>query len=335
MFSRARAALAVLGFVAACGAELPTAPSNNDTGGTPGTGGGTPGCGRTSVGLTPITQLTGSYQGQAGGLYPGGSNARPGPHEIAGTVLAAGIRPLDQNGQPSADGRYALISIVMSNTTQEFSEFKRRADADPAKAPRLVIVDGAQGGQTAADWANPACSCWSVLDQRLRTANVAAPQVVAAWVKLANRQPSGTFAAHAQQLAADTEVVLRALRQRFPNLSLAYLSSRIYAGYATTTLNPEPYAYESAFSVRWVIERQLAGTLNYDPSRGPVTSPWLSWGPYLWADGLTPRADGLTWACSELQADGTHPSAAGQIKVAAMLLSFFKSDATSRGWFAR
>jgi len=335
MLTRARAALAGLAFVAACGAGLPTAPSNGGTGSTPDSGGGPPGCSRTSVGLTPITELTGTYRGHGGGLYPGGSNVRPAAHDAAGIAMASAIGPLDAAGQPSPGGRYALISIGMSNTTQEFSEFKRRADADPAKAARLVIVDGAQGGQTAADWANPNCGCWSVLDQRLRNADVAAPQVVAAWVKLANRQPSGGFPAHAGQLSSDTELVLRALRQRFPNLQLAYLSSRIYAGYATTALNPEPYAYESAFSVRWVIERQLAGSLDYDRSRGPVSSPWLSWGPYLWADGLTPRADGLTWACSEFQSDGTHPSPAGQAKVAEMLLSFFKTDATSRGWFVR
>ena len=42
--------------------------------------------------------------------------------------------------------------------------------------------------------------------------------------------------------------ILNMAKERYPNLRVAYLSSRIYAGYATTPLNPEPYAYESAFS---------------------------------------------------------------------------------------
>ena len=61
-------------------------------------------------------------------------------------------------------------------------------------------------------------------------------------------------------------------RARYPNLGLIYLASRTYAGYASTNLNPEPYAYEGGFSMRWLIERQQAGAagLNADPERGPV-----------------------------------------------------------------
>ena len=56
---------------------------------------------------------------------------------------------------------------------------------------------------------------------------------------------------------------------------------------ATGGLNPEPYAYESAYAMRWLIQEQMAGRpeLNADPSRGAVSVPVLLWGPYLWADG--------------------------------------------------
>ena len=98
-------------------------------------------------------------------------------------------------------------------------------------------------------------------------------------------------------------------------------------------MNPEPYAYESGFSVRWTIEDQLSGALEYDGAS--PSSPWISWGPYLWADGTTPRSDGLTWSCSDFGSDGTHPSDAGRRKVAELLLSFFRSDATAREWYLR
>ncbi len=286
------------------------------------------GCARTSVGLTPLTDMAGGrYQGQPGGLYPGG-NAMPAGHLAAGLAIVSAIGPLDAAGQPDAGGRYALISIGMSNTTQEFRAFMDRAEQDSAKHPQLVLVDGAQGGQTAADWSNPGCACWSAAESRVRQAGLSNQQVVAAWVKLANRQPSGPWPAATERLQQDTSVVLRNLKARFPNLRIAYLSSRIYAGYATTPLNPEPYAYESAFAARWVIEDQLNGGLPFD---GPAAAvPWLAWGPYFWADGLRPRGDGLTWACSDFAADGTHPSGAGRAKVAQQLLDFMHSDPTAR-----
>jgi hypothetical protein len=325
-------AAGLLAVVAAC-SDSPTAPSPDPDGGLP-PAGDQQGCSRTSVNLTPLMDLTGgSYQGEPGGLYPNGSNSTPASHLAAGLDLARGIGPLDATGQPSPSGRYAFVSIGMSNTTQEFSAFMPLANADASRDPSLVIVDGAQGGQTAADWANPGCQCWTTLDNRLRQANVSAAQVAVAWVKLANRQPGEGWPTHARRLKDDTAVVLQRLKSRFANLRIAYLSSRIYAGYATTTLNPEPYAYQSGFSVRWTIEDQLNGSLTF--TGAGAQAPWIAWGPYLWADGLRARSDGLTWACSELAADGTHPSATGRQKVAQMLLDFVRTDATAREWYVR
>ena len=161
------------------------------------------------------------------------------------------------------------------------------------------------------------------------------------WVKQAEAGPSrlGDFPAHARTLQSHLAGAMNILKQTFPNLRIAYLSSRIYAGYATTPLNPEPYAYESAFAVRWLIEDQIKGApqLNYQAARGEVKAPLLLWGPYLWADGETPRkSDGLVYKREDLSdRDGTHPSPSGREKVAQMLLKFLKSDPTARPWFTR
>lgn len=73
--------------------------------------------------------------------------------------------------------------------------------------------------------------------------------------------------------------------------------------------------------------------MNFDPARGQVRAPWLAWAAYLWADGLTPRSDGLVWRCEDFQDDGTHLSPSGREKVADMLLEFFKADPTTVTWF--
>ena len=73
----------------------------------------------------------------------------------------------------------------------------------------------------------------------------------------------------------------------------------------TRFLSPRLYlpAWEdSAFSVRWLIQEQIKGSaeLNSDPKKGKIVAPLLLWGPYLWADGITPRkSDGLTRLATE------------------------------------
>jgi hypothetical protein len=300
-------------------------------------------CTRTSVGLKPLTELGMTlYKSKPGGLYPNGLNTPPAEHAVAGLDLASDIQPLDANGQPSPNGRIVLVSIGMSNTTQEFSMFQQIANADRERNPSLVIVDGAQGGMSAARIINPndgasGTQFWTTVNQRLARAGVTPNQVQVAWVKEADASPRDPFPVHAERLRDELADIARVLKTRFPNINIAYFSSRTYAGYATTNLNPEPFAYESGFSVKWLIEHQINGdpSLNYDPVRGRVNAPWLAWGPYLWADGLMPRQDGLIWACDDFRDDGTHPSDSGRQKVADLLLNFLKTDPTAQPWFLR
>jgi hypothetical protein len=292
------------------------------------------------LGFKPLTEMTAEdkYNGEDGGLYGGGKNEPPAGHQAAAKKETAQIVPRDKEGKPAKDGKIVLISISMSNWTQEFSMFKQVADKDPDKSPLVTIVDCAQGGQTMARWADPKANPWSVAEQRLTQAAVTPAQVQVAWIKLANAGPMGELAEHGKRLQKDTVAVLQNARARFPNLHIVYLESRIFAGYGTGGLNPEPYAYEGAFVVRWLIQDQIKGDqeLNYDASRGTVKAPLLLWGAYLWGDGLTPRkADELVWKREDLGGDGIHPSDAGRRKVAELLLKFCKTDANVKSWFVK
>ena len=295
------------------------------------------------------------YLGFQGGLYENGSNVPPADHGAAGARAAARIAPRDRAGQPSPQGTIALISIGMSNTTQEFCassgpacaswSFVGQALADPAvDRQTLVLVNGAMGGQAADAWDSPAEPNYDrIRDTVLPREGLTEAQIQVAWVKVANRQPSVSLPAaesDAWRLVAQMGDIVRALRTHYPNLQIVYFSSRIYAGYATTTLNPEPYAYESGFAVKWLIQAQIDQRRNAGAvvearagNLDDATAPWLTWGPYLWADGMNPRSDGLVWIRADLQSDGTHPSRSGEDKVGALLLSFFKSDLTARSWF--
>jgi hypothetical protein len=299
------------------------------------------------TGLVPLCDMTADdqYKGEDGGLYGGGRNTPPEEHLKAAVHEAEKIVPLDADGSPSPNGKIVMISNGMSNTTQEFSQFVQSANRDPDKSPRVQIVDCAQGGQEALDWARPEdrfrrdrSNPWEVMMQRLDRAGVSPQQVQVAWIKQARRNPKsiGEFPKHAEEMEEHLVVIINRLKERFPNLRVIYLSSRIYAGYASTPLNPEPYAYECAFTVRWLIQDQIKGvaSLNYDPQRGEVKAPLLLWGPYLWADGVKGRkSDDLVWLREDLAGDGTHPSTSGRETVARQLLDFMKTDRTARPWF--
>jgi hypothetical protein len=302
---------------------------------------------RDSTGLIPLTELgTGIYKGEDGGLYGGGRNEPPPDHRAAALRELEQIRPRDAEGRPAADGKIGFISVGMSNTTMEFSTFKRKSDLDPLKSPAVAIVDCAQGARAASLWASAAegnrgPDPWPVVDARLKESGVSPKQVQVAWIKHAQGQPH-TLAQfprmmHAQYLANNTILTLQRLRQRFPNLRVAYLSSRIYAGYATALTNPEPLAYEGAFAARWVIQAQMNQDplLNYDPERGPVLAPLVLWGPYLWTDGVKPRqGDHLVWLEDDVTPnDGTHPSSSGREKVADLLLDFLHDNPLASPWY--
>lgn len=323
--------------------------------------------------LVPITDLTTPYKGEDGGLYGGGHNEPPEAHRAAHLQESAKIRPLDADGNPSANGKIGLITIGFSNTSIESEDFKRAADADPQKSPQVIIVNGAIGGRSAVMWAWDGADVlpkgeqerldkemdlvhmpegarkstgqekdtWPTLAKRIMDAGLSPQQVQAVWLKHveANPKPLGEFPTHARALQADITAVLQIARHHYPNLRVAYLSSRTFGGWSgRESGSPEPYAYESGFGTRWVVQSQIQGDvqMNFDPARGEVKAPLVLWGPYLWACGNTPRKlDGMTWAQADVRADQLHPNESGTKKTTGLLLRFFNTNEGARQWFRK
>ncbi len=269
-----------------------------------------------------------------GGLYPNGSNTRPAAHNTAGIAIGNGIVPFGIDGWPNPDGHIVMIAVGMSNAAQEFRDFVNLAKEDAEINPRLALVNGAQPGAVSVDWVDPQAETWNEIDRRLNSGGLTPNQVQIAWVK--NTQTgNGNFPEKIQSIQADLEQIARNLKIRYPNIQLAYFSSRTRSYTYWNGLSPEPTAFESGFAVKWMIEKQIAGEpqLNFDPHQGQAAAPFLSWGPYLWADGRNPRSDQMVWDHEDMAPDCTHPSRQGSAKVASMLMDFFKTDETTRTWF--
>jgi len=333
-----------------CGGDSPASAPGN---GTPPPGGGSPP--PSAVRTIPLTDLgTDLYLGRyEGGLYPGGTNAPPADHLAAGLSRARRVEPLDAAGRPHPAGKIVLLSIGMSNTSGEFcgplgadctdgsfggqALAHRGVDHDP-----LVIVNGAQGGEGAEEWDLPSDQAYDVVrDRALAPLGLGERQVQAVWLKQAHARPTTSLpasTADAFELERDLGQIVRSLAVRYPNLQLVFVSSRTYGGYATTTLNPEPYAYESGFAVKWLVEAQIdqGRTGRVDTVAGDLALdrvPWVGWGPYLWTAGARGRSDGLRWMPEDVRPDGTHPAPSGIQKVGALLLEFFETSPIARCWF--
>jgi hypothetical protein len=310
--------------------------------------------------MIPLTDMGSStYLGFSGGLYADGSNLMPAEHAKIGHAFARGILPRDIDGNPDPNGKYVLLSVGMSNTTQEFCHEVPGGDGcnpwtfggqaasdDSVNHSTLEIVDGAAGGQTAYLWVSPDDYNYDrVRDDVLAPKNLSESQVEIVWIKQADGDPGLTYpslpdpTADAYHLEGELGDIVRALHERYPNLKQVFFSSRIYGGYATRKLNPEPFAYESGYSVKWLVQAQIdqIQTGQIDPTAGDLdyhgVAPWVAWGAYLWADGATPRSDGLVWLPEDFEADYTHPSTLGETKVGTLLLNFFKTSDQTTCWF--
>ncbi len=328
--------------------------------------------GKTNGLLPPLVDLGPgqTYNGQEGGLYPGGSNVRPAAHDAAGQKIARGIVPLDANGNPDpVNGKIVIMPVSVSNgygawhrgdESDTSTTFMTRANANPARNPKLFIAYGFEyqlpGGNGGTGDPGPDSIFYTSLDHALHQQGVTPRQVQIVWLSMpvsgrswgTNLPPEArTFPADAQQSKRAWKEIVHAIHLRYPNVKMIYSSTKgaMYMS-ATATKNPEfiggpiePFNHDAAWGVKWVIEDQIKGApdLNYDPARGPVQAPWLSWGPYFWSypDGTPRHYGGFVWSIADVAPDGLHPSLSGLTKYANMLLHQMTTDPTATPWFLR
>jgi hypothetical protein len=309
------------------------------------------------------------YLGAFSGLLYDGSNTllAGSQHDLDGRAFASKVQPLNAQGQPDPNGKIAVVGIGMSSWTMELCVRVSKTDttlpactatsfiphADAVDNPKVRIVDCASGGQTANMWFDDSFGNWTRCNGLLANEGLTPAQVqVILWENINALYPTVSLSPTTNcsvlttfdnstpdvcKYIRRTGQVARFAKTWYPHVQQVFLHSKIYAGYATKTFSPEPYAYENGFGVKWVIQAQInqiasgkitnlaAGNLAY------AVAPWLVWGPYFWASGTTPRSDGLTWQLSDfLTSDYTHPSQSGVQKVTDMMMNwYFASPYTS------
>ncbi len=298
-------------------------------------------CDNTSQGFTPITDLgAGYFSGYQGGLYPGGSNTRPGSFNIALIKQAKKIKPLDTAGVFNlASGKIVFLSIGGSNIAMESPVLADSMAAYPYVNPKLVYVNGGAGGKTIDKLIDPMTTYWNYVKNQLELAGLTENQVQVIWFKEADATPDSLgFPGAPNDLRNDYKLVMQILKEQYPNLKICYQSGRAYAGYIDMDDPPSaglraPHDYYNGWACKWLIEDQINGDTNITYAGLSAKSPMIAWGPYLWADGLTPRSDGLIWECTDFKPDGLHTFTTGREKIAHLWMDFLRTDASAAPWF--
>jgi len=304
-----------------------------------------------------------------GGLYQSGSNVMPSDHSAVGTGLAAKVVPINR--------KIGMISIGMSNASLEFGNFIQTYISGNRSVNRdLVVVNAASGGPGPCDFtvarglAGPVCNDTFnqnaydyIRDNFLTPGGLSESQVEVIWYKFAVPIPVGGWIQPPPPLPAPNSNAyiyegfiggtMRAIKARYKNIKMVFLSSRIYGGYNQASKSPEPYAYEGGFSTQFAINAQIvqadqggsvdrvAGNLAY------TVAPWMAWGPYIWSNGEVPnKYNGVYWCAGLLsparpcdaieddyQTDLLHPNSVGAAKVAEQLWNFFSTSEFTQSWF--
>ena len=283
-------------------------------------------CSRTSIGLQPLMDLAGgSYQGYAGGLYPG-SNDPPASYLQAGIAAGAAITPVS--------GKVVLLAIGGSIPKRVFNQAIALANADPRKRPEVVLVNAAQGSQDVTVWANKNATVWKNTASILSGQGLTASQVRAVWMIQAittSNWDGSLFPIQARETRDLMAQVVKNIDAKYPSVKQIHVSSLHYHGYVDPTSLRYTYAeptlgHDNAWANKWLIEDRIAGRTS-----GPS---WIGWNTDLWTDGLAGRYDGLTMVCpDDYEADGVHPSTViGSTKLARLVEERY-ATAPETGWY--
>jgi hypothetical protein len=287
--------------------------------------------------LPPLNELgTGTFMGEMGGLYPNGSNTMPADFYNDALLMATAVQPLDQSGEPDEKGKIGLVAIGASTVAMFGKALGELIYDVPGIDPAIVYVNGGIGGQDLNKIRDPLARYWVEVDSRVKMAGLTNEQVQVVWMQEDDlRNQSSAFPDRAEMLANEFVYAAQQLKIRYPNLKLLYFTGRHTTAYMPADAkdkHKEPRAYLNGWATKWLIEAQIEGIPELTYKGEDAKVPLLLWGPYFWTQGEKPRQDGYTFTQDMVSADGVHPNAEGEVKVANDIIRFWRQDPVSAVW---
>jgi hypothetical protein len=239
------------------------------------------------------------------------------------------------------DGVIGVVCIGMSNGVQECNRWIQQVTgAGPWRGEvreGVRIVNCSVGAHAIERWNDPAYDAvlWDdCIGRRLPLANLRLDQVRVIYHKAANQfgaapgggqlPPFPSPAANYHAFMANLQTFAGRVRGRFPAVEAVYTTSRSYGGYVPQgSPRGEPQAYEEGHALNtWLA------------ANDSVAGVWHGWGPYIWAPSCSTGIMNASRICYDREdyiADGVHPSATGELKIARLIHERFRRE----GWYRR
>lgn len=224
---------------------------------------------------------------------------------------AAGIEAATEVGEDATG-----LILGMSNTSSVAERFI--ADWSP-----IPFVNAAIGGADARKWATG--NLWPRVRESIESAGVQPDEIEVVWML---HSFQGTANPEVQQFCIALQDIIEQVIEEFPSIRMIYVSDRGWGGWSTglatdgTPNNGEPGVWAQAVGIDHLVAT----------NRDRADKVWVGWGPYVWANGDEPRADGVSWPRSYFQTDGVHWRREGRVAYAELLDQFFSTDETA-GWY--
>jgi hypothetical protein len=232
------------------------------------------------------------------------------PNEIFTTVS---VNPGPASLVLPADHR-AMLVIGMSNTHHYTNTLMPLANP----TSKTFIINGAQGGAAAAQWAISGNSAWSTAAGFVSSAGYSANEVSVVFIGIVDRLLGDTYEDYIARLEANLRSVVLNVRSKYPNAIMVMngLHNEFWA-----TSHPEPHAWASSL---------IADTIINDPA-----NPDVYWGPYIWNPEPNGRSgDGFNITEADHQPNGNvHLEEWGNVKIANSIMDWFDVDSIGQSIF--
>jgi hypothetical protein len=268
------------------------------------------------------------------GLYTDGRNQPPDDYLTWGLQLADTITKVDADGSPVATGGKLVVAALngMSNANQEMKAFIALFRQKYGLTKRLTFFNGNRGSWDLSRIISDPNGYWhnsrGGIMPRLAKLKISPMQVQVAWMKNSVRGLNLPEQASADLMQEMWDEAIARTLTYFPNIKLILMSSAMYSGYAAKPIpRKEPQAFYEGIGVRQLVEQHIT------THRQGQNTPFVAWGPYMWADGDRPRSDGLRWLRSDFETDGVHPGPGAEKKWAEAMLKYMENNPLTRGWF--